>query len=297
MRNKKRFFDFNTNTARAFAKIYHLDKQQNALMVIENVEHLNMQGKGFHSTQVIVCVCRNGHVDFVSNAKNHRLCKGGMFISLSEARISEISTSDDFSALAIVISQEFLQESVMSMMQIWPYMLYVMEHPVIELGEAEMQRVVLNYQLIIDRLAYDDHAFRREATIANLQACYLDICDFLKQRLPQHDESNTRSYAIFDEFIRTLSTSYVEHRDVQWYAEQLNLTPKYLSEVVKAVSGRTAGHWISSYVISEIKSLLKNTDLSIKEIAVEMNFPNQSFLGKYFKNVVGISPLEYRNQQ
>lgn len=72
------------------------------------------------------------------------------------------------------------------------------------------------------------------------------------------------------------------------------LTPKHLSEVVKQVSGRTAGQWITTLVMIEIKSLLSNTSLSIKEITDEMNFPNQSFLGKYFKNIEGISPSDFR---
>lgn len=79
-----------------------------------------------------------------------------------------------------------------------------------------------------------------------------------------------------------------------WYSDQLCLTPKYLSEAVKAVSGKTARQWITTLVIMEVKVLLRNTDLSIKEIAQELNFPNQSFLGKYFKNATNISPSDYR---
>ena len=72
------------------------------------------------------------------------------------------------------------------------------------------------------------------------------------------------------------------------------MTPKHLSEVVKQVSGKTAGQWITTMVMIEIKTLLKQSSLTIKEIAQEMNFPNQSFLGKYFKNVEGVSPSDFR---
>lgn len=72
------------------------------------------------------------------------------------------------------------------------------------------------------------------------------------------------------------------------------LTPKHLSEMVKMVSGRTAGQWLTTMVMIETKTLLQDTQYSIKEIAQMMNFQNQSFLGKYFKNIEGISPSDFR---
>jgi AraC-like DNA-binding protein len=64
--------------------------------------------------------------------------------------------------------------------------------------------------------------------------------------------------------------------------------------VVKQISGRTALEWIENYVTMELRVALKNSTKSIKEIAEDMNFPNQSFLGKYFKEHVGMTPSEYR---
>jgi AraC-like DNA-binding protein len=83
-------------------------------------------------------------------------------------------------------------------------------------------------------------------------------------------------------------------RRVSWYAQQLSITPKYLSTAVKRISGRTAVEWIESYVTMELRVLLKNSTKSIKEITEELNFPNQSFLGKYFKEHVGMTPSAYR---
>ena len=79
-----------------------------------------------------------------------------------------------------------------------------------------------------------------------------------------------------------------------WYAQQMCITPKYLSETVKQVSKRTPNDWIDHYVSLEIRVLLKNSTMSIKQIAQTLNFPNQSFLGKYFKEHVGMPPTKYR---
>ena len=112
----------------------------------------------------------------------------------------------------------------------------------------------------------------------------------------QSTKGQTRADALFARFIRLLELHFRTERRVSWYAEQLCITPKYLSETVKLVSKRTPNEWIDSYVILEIRVLLKNSTKSIKEITDELCFPNQSFLGKYFKEHVGMSPTEFRKK-
>ncbi len=118
----------------------------------------------------------------------------------------------------------------------------------------------------------------------------------MEQRAPRGEHYNARTYNHFYHFMQLLASNYMDEREVAWYADALSLTPKYLSEVVKTVSGRTVGQWISLMVVMEIKSLLRNTDMSVKQIAQQLNFTTQSFMGRYFKNVTGLSPLDYRKR-
>jgi AraC-like DNA-binding protein len=111
-----------------------------------------------------------------------------------------------------------------------------------------------------------------------------------KQSLPKR----TRAEAIFNDFILLVKDNFRSQRKVSWYAQNLCITSKYLSETVKQVSRRTPNEWIDHYVTLEIRVLLKNSAMSIKEIAQMLHFPNQSFLGKYFKEHVGMSPSKYR---
>ena len=83
-------------------------------------------------------------------------------------------------------------------------------------------------------------------------------------------------------------------RLIGFYADQLCITPKYLSKLVKENTGRSAGEWIESYVILEARAMLQSPNMSIQQIATALNFPNQSFFGKYFKRVTGMSPKQYR---
>lgn len=99
----------------------------------------------------------------------------------------------------------------------------------------------------------------------------------------------------FFQLIKTVIQSDKE-RNVSFYARQLNITPKYLSSVVKEVSGKTAAKWIDESVILEAKSLLKYSGMSIQEIAYHLNFSTQSFFGKYFKQHTGTSPSRYKRK-
>ena len=87
-----------------------------------------------------------------------------------------------------------------------------------------------------------------------------------------------------------------KERSVAWYADRLCVTPKHLTVAVREASGRTAGQWIDEFVVLEAKVLLRSTDLTVQEISVRLNFANQSFFGKYFRRVAGMSPRQYRAQ-
>ncbi len=112
--------------------------------------------------------------------------------------------------------------------------------------------------------------------------------------LPQlHDKRDS----IFQAFLVSLFKNYKQEREVAFYAAEQCLTPRYFSSVIKEKSGHSALQWIIQMVISSTRQVLTTTDLSIKEIAMDFNFPSQSFFGKYFKQYVGMSPKEYRLQE
>lgn len=101
---------------------------------------------------------------------------------------------------------------------------------------------------------------------------------------------------IFGKFRHSLMQNFLRQRSVGFYADQLNVSRKYLTEVIKKHSGKTASEWIDEAVILEAKVLLKDKSLTISQISNMLNFSDQSVFGKFFKACVKISPLEYRNR-
>lgn len=105
-----------------------------------------------------------------------------------------------------------------------------------------------------------------------------------------------RSGDYFKQLVSLLHENYRTERSVEFYANQMNLTPKHLSRVVRNYSGKSVHQWIDDFVVLEIKNLLKYSDLSIQQISYELNFPNPSFMGQYFKRITGKTPGEYRRE-
>ena len=97
-----------------------------------------------------------------------------------------------------------------------------------------------------------------------------------------------------EKFLSLVQINYKEQRGLEFYADKLCFTPKYLSKVIKENSGTSANDWIDNHVVLEAKALLKSTNMTIQQISDELNFPSQSFFGKYFKRHVGVSPKEYK---
>ena len=112
-------------------------------------------------------------------------------------------------------------------------------------------------------------------------------------------ESDSVSYknSIVERYIELVQTHYREERIIGFYADKLCITPKYLSKLVKEYTGRSAGEWIENYVILEARAMLQSSDMTIQQIASSLNFPNQSFFGKYFKRATGLSPKQYRHMK
>jgi len=104
----------------------------------------------------------------------------------------------------------------------------------------------------------------------------------------------TRNQQLLFEFKKQLSSDFIRHRSVSYYAQKLYVSPRYLSTVIKEESGRTAGEWIDEMVLLEAKILLQNKELTIAQVADQLNFSDQSTFWKFFKNLTNHSPFDYR---
>ena len=105
---------------------------------------------------------------------------------------------------------------------------------------------------------------------------------------------SSRKDEIVSSFLQCVADNYRSHRELGFYADQLNLSLKYMSRVIHQQTGRHPSQWIKDYVVLDAKTMLRSGQFTVQQVADELNFPNQSFFGKYFKEVVGVSPKKWK---
>ena len=241
-----------------------------------------------------MALCRKGKATYSIDTREQTVLPGDLFFISERHIIDNFEASDDFDCLCIMLSTQFYHGFVQNVKNVSSLLLFSMNNPVVSLTKQEIQTYENFFMVIREKIADENHHYRKELVQALLLAMFYDMSGVIYRIEQSSAKKQSRSDVIFARFIALLQENFRKERRVGWYASQLEITAKYLSEVVKNVSKRTPNEWIDSYVVLEIRVLLKNSPKSIKEITEELNFPNQSFLGKYFKEHVGVSPSEYR---
>lgn len=171
---------------------------------------------------------------------------------------------------------------------------YAKESPKTTLNPNEIKCLKEYHSFLRNKVKETENIYRKEIIRILLKSLFYEIANITKKKIPEKSIRKSRKTEVFESFLKTVATHYKQQRSVTFYADKLYLTPKYLSCVIKEISGKSAGEWIDEQVILTAKALLKSSNMTIQEISVELNFANQSFFGKYFKQHTGISPKAYR---
>ncbi len=246
---------------------------------------------------IILALCTKGVASYTLDTRRTNVKAGDMLFISNRHIVGGYEASSDFECLSIIVSTPFYHGFVQNVKNVSTTLLFAMKNPVVQLLPSEISSFSNYYQYIREKMKEKHHHCRIELVRALLLAMFYDMSNVIWRVENDAPKANLRADAIFSKFIQLLEQNFRVERRVGWYAKQLNITPKYLSETVKTSSKQTPNDWIDSYVMLELRVMLANSTLNIKEITKAMNFANQSFLGKYFKEHMGVSPTEYRKGQ
>lgn len=248
---------------------------------------------------IVIAIREKGSAKVNINLREYDIEKNDLIICAPGDILQSNLLPGNHLAQMFLISSDFLKEMYINLNSFMPFFISLKEHPIFHLTDEEVKELTAFYLLIEETVKGDDN-FRTEI-VRRLMGAYLyKIGSILHRKQPEflsgNPQSLKREEVLFNQFINLLTEHHRKERRVDFYAEQLFLSPKHFSTVVKKVSGKTAGEWIDEYVVLEAKALLKYSAMSIQEVAYYMNFPNPSFFGKYFKHHTGMSPSEYKMQ-
>ncbi|MFR1290231.1 MAG: helix-turn-helix domain-containing protein [Alistipes finegoldii] len=247
----------------------------------------------------IIGVGTEGETSVSFNLHEFQLKKDSIFI-FTPKNVLQVNSQQYFKADVIAISPDFMRRINIDIKNMMPLFLKFVENPTLTLTPEESRSMRGMIAQIERETRGPETHFSFDIVSGLIAATIYKVGDIMYHYLAEHPEeqnnSHNRAEEYFKQFTHLLGEHFREERSVGFYARQLCITPKYLTTLIKRISGQSVSEWIDNYVILEAKTLLKYSTMSIQEIAYYLNFPNQSFFGSYFKRNTGMSPSQYKAQ-
>lgn len=242
-----------------------------------------------------ILLCLEGEAEAIVDLQNFPIKAHTQIILMPRTIFMLTNVSPNFRIYYFAFSGELFEETTYRMDI--EFFQFLKEHPVYYHSPETAHGVELWLQLSTYLYEDRDHLFRQTITRNRLQNVFLEIYDKMKR---DHgnvvlDPGSGRQLEIFHRFIALVHDHATSQRDVSFYADKLCVSTRYLSAITRHLAHASVKQIIDRMVVMEIRILLQSTDLSIQEIADRLSFPDQSYLGRYFKKHTGESPTAYRN--
>jgi AraC family transcriptional activator of pobA len=280
--------------------IYQPDYQENDLVLIDNNKILD-QPHPVKPDLNILCICTSGKLTGQVNGEPLNLSENMLFFCPPNYTLANVMLSPDFTYKCLCISNQTLQSFLHGNIDIWNQAIYMKKKLVHSVTAPFIDIFDKTFELIKIGLTQTDKekdAHFRKNLINRLVSMMINgFCDHIRDcAVKGTTASPKRSSLLFSKFLDILQHSDTKHHTVAYYASQLYITPKYLTTICRTYSGKSAYTWICEFTMTDITYYLQNTQLTIKEVSNKLGFNNLSFFGKFVKEHIGCSPLEYRKQ-
>lgn len=257
-----------------------------------------IEGRTLRMKAFTLILCTDGMENGSVNLRDVSINKGSLLMSFPGNVLKIESGYPMATVRGIMLSQDFMRMMNVDVKNSMPLFMRLAYNPMIHLTQKQ-QEDIERYLDLLENISDNDNLAHRDQIVSGLvSSMFFRISDMYEQstQIANDKERSVRNRReeYFAKFITLLSNNFKRERTVGFYAEQMCVTPKYLSLLIKEFSGKSAAEWIDNYVITEAKTLLRYSTMSIQEVAYELSFSSQSFFGKYFKHLTGMSPSEYK---
>ena len=276
----------------------------NEIVVVDSIQQFT-QISSAHVGMNTIVICTSGKAQAQMNGIQMELHRNQIAIIPQNVTVTDVMVSPDFDVKGMFLTNRILRSFLNEKISVWNDMMYIHRQHIVTMDEDE----ILFYTHFYDMLTLaiekgKENPYHTEIIQALLRSAILGLCGTMKWMLladnsplgsaawQRQELSSGKSH--FQRFLDLLHSTDVKHRTVEAYANDLYISPKYLTTICKKNSGKTANEWITEHVLEDIRYYLKQTDLSMKQICDQLGFPNPSFFGKYVKDHFGMTPMEFR---
>ena len=258
----------------------------------------------------VICLQNHGVLFFITEGRAQleydghvvQLQKNDLFLYMVHSTAANFMASSDFNCRQIWFGRaELFNIDIYKQISVAD-MSNLKLNPVVHLKGDDIKLCDTYFQLLRDRMKFSTSVLTPDIVRSLLGTILLEILSIMRRNSEQvaeevqHEDINSSLHKkrIVDDFMRLVEESDGRIRRVDDFASRLNVTPKYLSTILKEVMNRRPSTYIQLYTLKAIERRLRFTEMTMQEIAIDLNFPNPSFFGKYCKEHLGMTPLEYR---
>ncbi|HHV40195.1 MAG: helix-turn-helix domain-containing protein [Bacteroidales bacterium] len=241
-------------------------------------------------------ICLKGSFKVSLNLRDFTVHEGMAMLYTPEC-IVQLHKTGEAIIRTVAISDSFLQGIHTNPKEIFAPLISSKESPCWMLTEKE--REIIDKYVSLIKLVYSlpEKSYKLEIIRGLISSVVFLFINVWKRESDIANDTavpKSKTARHFGQFMNLLHEHHCREHYVGFYANEMNMTPKYLSTVIKEHSGKSAAEWIDEYLILEAKSLLKYSDKSIKEIVNVLHFSDASFFSKYFKKHTGLTPTAYK---
>ena len=266
------------------------------LVVMENFGslpkgELSLDGHG------LIVICTEGIAQFDYDGQQIRLHKDDLFLYMSHSVVTNFMSSSDFNCRQIWFSRGELWNINKYGEVSLSDLPYLKRHPIMHLTDDDVKLLDDYFQLLCRRMRDPSPVLYSNIVRSLVSTMMLEILSMMRRQEPENTvTTGVYRQRLANEFMRLVEQSDGRIRKVDDFANQLNITPKYLSTLLKETMNRRPSEMIHFYTLKAIEQRLRYTDMTMQEIANDLNFANASFFGKYFKEHAGMTPLDFRKK-
>ncbi|MDY4043672.1 MAG: helix-turn-helix domain-containing protein [Marinifilaceae bacterium] len=252
--------------------------------------------RDFMNFGIGLIVCIRGGFHFTVSAREY-MAVAGETVFIPEGKVFRVICSSDDLEIGIIIYKIEPIRDVLGNMVHAVHLYYKMSPDSLYVWKTGDEKAIVDYISLIGQgsLSSEDYFSVYGRKLLLLSLTYR-LCTLFQKRYLSGDASNARRTEIFLRLLQFIDRYYMSERGVAFYADKLCLSPKYLSELSKSVCGYTVQELVFKAIIRKCMSYLDGTNMTIQEISEELNFPNPSSFGTFFKKHTGLSPQKYRDR-
>jgi len=266
------------------------------LVVMENFGSLP-KGELSLDRHGLIVICTEGIAQFDYDGQQIRLHKDDLFLYMAHSVVTNFMSSSDFNCRQIWFSRGELWNISKYGEVSLSDLPYLKRHPIMHLTEDDVKLLDDYFQLLCRRMRDPSPVLYSNIVRSLVSAMMLEILSMKRRQEPENTvTTGVHRQRLANEFMRLVEQSDGRIRKVDDFANQLNITPKYLSTLLKETMNRRPSEMIHFYTLKAIEHRLRYTDMTMQEIANDLNFANASFFGKYFKEHAGMTPLDFRKK-